>query len=58
MENFICNLRHMISAKKYAKDNEQARNEYHWYRYLVIYDIESFFERLMFWKRNNNNILF
>ena len=52
MKEFIWHLRCMYSAKKYAKENEQCRNDYEWYKYLVNHSINSFFSRLKFWKRS------
>jgi hypothetical protein len=54
MKEFIWHLRCMYSSKKYAKINEQCRNEYQWYKYLVYYRISSFFNRFKFWKRKGD----
>ena len=53
MREFIWHLRSMLSAKKYAKENEQCRNNYEWYKYLVKYEVSSFFSRLIFWKKKD-----
>lgn len=53
MNQFIWNLRCMISARKYKLDNE-----YQWYRYLVLFDIEHFFLRFKFNKKNEDDLPF
>lgn len=54
MKNFILNINFMFAAKKYRKHIEQCERDYQWYKYLVIYDINRFFNRLKFWKQFNN----
>jgi hypothetical protein len=44
----------MISARKYRKEHETMENQYQWYKYLVIYEIHSFFSRFRFWKRKGD----
>lgn len=52
MKQFIWNLRCMLSTRKHRKWS----NDYEWYKYLVIADIEIFFSR--FRKRPDDEIPF
>lgn len=54
MDEFIWYLRCMIYARRYRKEHETMENQYQWYKYLVIYEIHSFFSRFRFWKRKDN----
>jgi hypothetical protein len=52
MKQFIWNLRCMLSTRKHRKWS----NEYEWYKYLVITDIDGFFSR--FRKRTDDEMPF
>ena len=53
MREFIHNLRCMINAKKYAKENDDMARYFEWYKYLVVYSIKNFFIRLNFFSKND-----
>ena len=58
MKEFIWNIWNMMSAKKYRKVSEQSNNEYEWYKYLVWFDINSFFARFRKHSKSEDEIPF
>lgn len=52
MKEFIWNIQCMLYAKKNAKEIEQCRTEYFWYKYLVQTTIKNFFKQFKFWGKD------
>lgn len=54
MKNFIHYLRCMYAFRNYKHTKDKYHNYYYWYRYLALFELQTYFNKFRFWKHKED----